>query len=184
MSNPGRNTVQYDAQTGSVSWQITFDKATEITGSSKLHLRFAVSEGAQDADVFVTLQKLDRSGNIVYFPYHTCADEGHVAWGWLRASMRALDPHPWGDEIAHTFLEKDVSYLQPNELVDLDINIQPSATLFRKGETLKVVVQGHDFGDYPADSHIPRAGTGCNQGSHLVSLAESYLEVPIIPKRI
>jgi predicted acyl esterase len=161
---------------------VTFSKPTEITGSSKLHLRFSVSEGNNDADVFVALQKLDRSGNTVHFPYHTFINDGHVAYGWLRASKRALAAHSLGDEVAYTGLEKDVSLLLPNEPVDLDINIQPSATMFRKGETLKVVVQGHDFGEYAPDSQIPRAGTGCNkQGTHIAYLSESYLEVPVIP---
>jgi predicted acyl esterase len=69
-----------------------------------------------------------------------------------------------------------------NEPVELDINIQPSATLFRKGETLRVAIQGHDFGEYAPDAQVPRAGSGCNtEGSHIIELHQSYLEVPIIP---
>lgn len=174
--------VQYEALTGSAAWQITFSKPTEITGSAKLHLRFSIGEGAQDADIFVTLQKLDRDGKLVLFPLHTFINDGHVAYGWLRASKRKLASQSWGDEIAHTFLESDVQYLTPNTPVDLDINIQQSATLFRKGETLRVVVQGRDFGEYGPMCQLPRAGTGCNKAvSHSIHLEESYLEAPIIP---
>ena len=105
--------VSYNAVTGSLSWKVTFDKPTEITGSAKLHLDFSVSEG-NGASIFVTLQKLDRDGRVVEFPYHSFINDGHVAYGWLQASKRARDPHSWGDEVAHTFLEKDVSFLVPN----------------------------------------------------------------------
>ena len=173
--------VQYDAKSGSASWKVTFAQPTEITGSSMLHLRFSISEGS-DADIFVTLQKLNREGNIVAFPFHTFINDGHVAYGWLRASKRTLDVHSYGDEVTYTFLEKDVKLLVLDESVSVDINIQPSATLFRKGETLQVVVQGRDFGTYGPMCQVPRAGTGCNEGVHTINFAESYLEVPIIPR--
>lgn len=176
--------VQYDSLTGSTSWTVQFAAATEITGSAKLHLRFAVGDGATDADLFVTLQKRDRDGRVVVFPFHTFINDGHVAYGWLRASQRALDSKSFGDEVAHTHRKEDVRLLKSHEPVDLDINIQPSATLFRTGETLVVVVQGHDFGEYSEWSQIPRAGTGINQaGTHTVFLDGSYVELPVISRK-
>lgn len=182
-STDTEQSVEYDAQKGSASWSIKFSEPTEVTGSAKLRLRFAVEEGASDADIFVALQKLDRDGKLVTFPYHTFINDGHVAYGWLRASNRELDPSPHGDEVAHTFRKEHSRPLTPHEPMDLDINIQPSATLFRKGETLVVVVQGHDFGEYSEASQIPRAGTGINKnGRHDIFLGDSFLEVPIIPR--
>lgn len=173
-------TVTYDAKTGSVAWQTTFTKPTEITGTSRLHLSFSISSGS-DADIFVTLQKFDCDGNLVVFPYHTFINDGHVAWGWLEVSKRKLSTQSYGDEVFHTFLEEDAQPLRPGEKVELDIGIQPTATLFRRGEILRVVVQGRDFNVYSADCKVPRAGTGCNQGEHTIHLESSYLEVPIIP---
>lgn len=180
-----QESVQYDALSGSASWQVTFSEPTEVTGSSMLHLSFAVGDGADDADIFVTLQKLDRDGNLVTFPYHTFINDGHVAYGWLRASKRKRSLHAYGDEVAHTFREADVELLTPHTPVEVDINIQPSATLFRRGETLRLVVQGRDFGEYAPHCQIPRAGTGCNRaGSQAVYLLGSYLELPIIPRNV
>ncbi|SPJ90358.1 uncharacterized protein FTOL_13239 [Fusarium torulosum] len=172
--------VTYDAKTRSVFWKTRFNSPTEITGTSRLHITLSISSGS-DADIFVTLQKLDRDGNTVHFPYHTFINDGHVAWGWLRASKRKLDEHPVGDEVAHTFLEEDVQPLQPGQKIEVDIGIQPSATLFRAGEALKLVVQGRDFGNYDPASEIPRAGSGCNEGQHKIFLEGSYLELPVIP---
>jgi hypothetical protein len=162
---------------------MTFTKPTEITGTSKLHLRFTLGNTADDADIFVTLQKLNRDGETVPFPWHTFINDGHMAYGWLQASKRKLASHSYGDEVVHTFLESDVQYLKPEVPVDPDIDIQPSATLFRKGETLRVAVQGKDFGEYGPKAQVPRAGTGCNKaGMHSIILNGSYLEVPVIPR--
>jgi len=173
--------AQYHAQSGSLTYTIKFTKPTEVTGSSKLHLIFAVAGEATDADIFVTLQKQDAEGKTVLFPYHTFINEGHVAWGWLRASRRALDERPFGDEIAHTHRAKDAQPLVANNAVELDINIQPTATHFRKGESLVLVIQGRDFGEFGPQSHVPRAGTGLNGATtHSIHLEGSYLELPII----
>lgn len=178
----GNDSVTYDAKTGSVAWQKSFSSPTEITGTARLHLNLSISEGS-DADLFVTLQKLDRDGNMVHFPYHSFINDGYVAWGWLKASKRKLAETAYSDEVAHTHLEKDVQPLQPGEKVQLDISIQPSATLFRTGETLRVVVQGRDFNEYGPHCQIPRAGTGCNQGKHTIHLQDSYVDVPVVPNK-
>jgi uncharacterized protein len=176
--------ISYSALKGSLSFVITVDKPTEITGSSKLHLRFAVNGDANDADLFVTLQKHDANGKVVFFPYHTFVDEGHVAWGWLRASRRALASQAYGDEVVHTHREEDVQPLVSNEMVDLEINIQPTATLFRSGEKLVLAIQGRDFGEFGPQCQLPRAGTGVNKDVEcMIDLDHSYLELPIIPNR-
>ncbi|TXB97209.1 hypothetical protein FocTR4_00011893 [Fusarium oxysporum f. sp. cubense] len=162
----------------------TFSAPTEITGTSRLHLKLSTAAG--DADVFVTLQKLDQDRNLVLFPYHTFTNDGHVAWGWLRASKRKLASKECtvGDEVDHTYLEEDAEMLQDGVPVEMDVGIQPSATLFRAGETLRVVVQGHDFGEYGPTCQVPRAGSGINNDeSHCIFLHDSYLEVPVIPSR-
>jgi predicted acyl esterase len=177
--------AQFHAHNGSLTYTIKFPKPTEVTGSSRLHLLFAVDGEATDADIFVTLQKRDIEGNIVYFPYHTFVNEGHVAWGWLRASRRTLSERAFGDEIAHTHLAKDAQLLVPNKAVHLDINIQPTATHFRTGESLVLVIQGRDFGEFGPQCQVPRAGTGINEAvTHSVLLEGSFLELPIIPHHL
>ncbi|KAF7593914.1 hypothetical protein BBP40_010616 [Aspergillus hancockii] len=117
------DSISYVADTGSVFWQTKFAAPTEITGTSRLHLKLATT--ATDADIFVTLQKLDRDGNLVHFPYHTFINDGHVAWGWLRASKRKLAPKEStiGDEVDHTFLEADAELLQTGVPAEMDISV-------------------------------------------------------------
>lgn len=65
----------------------------------------------------------------------------------------------------------------------LDVSIQPPDTLFRIGETIRVVVQGHDFNEYGEGCHVARAGTGCNDGEHSIFLDDSFVELPMIPSK-
>ena len=75
-----------------------------------------------------------------------------LAKGWLRASHRELDPsrstplRPWH---THTRIQK----LRSGEIVPLEIEIWPSATLFEAGSSLQVTIQGHDPARYPAFGH-------------------------------
>ncbi len=61
------------------------------TGHMKLHL-WVEAVGANDMDLFVGIQKLDRRGEIVPFVFYALMENGPVALGWLRASHRDLDP--------------------------------------------------------------------------------------------
>lgn len=68
--------------------------------------------------------------------------------GWLRASHRELDSsrstplRPWH---RHARLQK----LRPGDIVPVEIEIWPSATLFEVGFTLQVTIQGQDAARYP-----------------------------------
>ncbi|QNA85479.1 CocE/NonD family hydrolase [Sphingomonas sp. So64.6b] len=81
---------RYDAVTGHAAFDLEFDQDTEITGHTKLRLWAAV-EGADDMDLFVAAQKLDRAKMPVGFTFYAFYDNGPAALGWLRASHRALD---------------------------------------------------------------------------------------------
>lgn len=114
---------------------------TDIIGNAKLKLWVATEEG-DDLDLFVGLKKLDRDGEEVYF-YGLGGSNPNdiVARGWLRASHREMDPdrsRPWQPVLKH---ERRL-LLKPGEIVPVEIEILPSGTTFRKGETLRVVVQG------------------------------------------
>ena len=77
--------------------------------------------------------------------------------------------------------------LRPGEPVAVEIEIWPSATLFRAGQQLRVVVQGSDI----ADRGVPNAPFARheqthNQGVHIIHTGgpyDSHLLVPVIPAR-
>ncbi len=131
-----------------VTFNHTFAADTDIIGGMNLQLYVSVSSGTSntpitDTDLFVGVQKFDSAGEFVNFESRG-GDIGQVASGWLRASHRALDiskttpTQPFHTHLAPTAIPQ-------NSIVQLDIEIQPSATHFAAGETMSIVVQGVDM---------------------------------------
>ncbi|EAQ29214.1 hypothetical protein NAP1_00540 [Erythrobacter sp. NAP1] len=172
--------ASYDALTGSRTFDLIFDEDTELTGNMKLKLWVSVDEG-DDMDLFIGVRKLDRQGREVHFFAKTGYIKGPVAMGWLRASQRELDETrstPWQPVLLH----QDAAPLTPGEIVPVEIEILPSSTLFRAGETLRLVIQGRDLFDHPALAH----GYPVNRGQHTVHAGgkyDSHLLVPVIPRQ-
>lgn len=172
----------YDALSGRASFDLRFGEDTELTGYMKLRL-WMQAEGADDMDVFVAVQKIAADGSHVGFTFYAFHDNGPVALGWLRASHRALDPDrstAW--QPVHPHLHEDpVPRGQP---VPLDIEIWPSSTLFRAGETLRVVVQGSDiYAESPPQLPFARHTQLRNAGRHVIHAGgpfDSHLLVPCV----
>lgn len=165
-------------------FDIVFDEATELTGHMKLRL-FMSAEGADDLDVFVAVQKLDRNGQLVPFPYYAQFEDGPMALGWIRASHRELDEQASTDYMP-VLAHKRALKLEPGEIVPLDIEIWPSSTRFEAGEGLRLVVQGSEIKKYPkatAPVYFRHEDT-VNRGLHVIHAGgkyECYLLVPVIP---
>ncbi|MBO9519324.1 MAG: CocE/NonD family hydrolase [Porphyrobacter sp.] len=159
-----------------------FDEDTELTGYSKLKL-WVEAVGADDLDLFVALQKLDAEGKPVGFYFYAFYDNGPIALGWLRASHRELDAArstPW--QPVHSHLREQL--LRPGEVVPVEIEIWPSSTLFRAGESLRVVVKGMDiYRDALPNLPFARHEDLRNKGQHLIHAGGSYdshLLVPVV----
>jgi uncharacterized protein len=175
-------TASYAATEGRAVFDHTFASDTELTGYMKLRL-WVAAEGADNMDLFVGVQKLDRDGERVPFPFFSTFDDGDVALGWLRVSRRELDeaasvPH----QPVYRHLKDEP--LRPGEVVPVDIEIWPSGTLFRAGETLRLVVQGQDLHVYPEDAFAQRHAYTVNAGRHVLHTGGRYgshLLVPVIP---
>ena len=167
------------------TFDVTFTAQTELTGHMKLRL-FMSTEGADDLDVFVGLQKLNAQGAAVHFPFYAQYEDGPVALGWLRASHRELDARKSTDYqpvLTHRRLQK----IQPGDVVALDIEIWPSSTRFAAGEGLRLIVQGSDIIKYPK-AQAPvyfRHEDSVNRGVHILHTGarfDSHLLVPMIPQ--
>jgi uncharacterized protein len=158
------------------AFEIRFDRDTEVTGGMRLRLWVAADE-ADDADLFVGIEKLDPAGRRVGFAGLFVRDDV-VAKGWLRLSHRELDEErstdtrPWHP---HRRLLK----VAPGEPVAADIELLPSSTLFEAGATLRLVVQGHELRDYPAFGHDDLV----NRGRHRLLTGGRYdacLALPVV----
>lgn len=179
-------TVRYDVddapdETENVQFEHHFDESTELTGHMKLKL-WAEADGADDMDLFVTVDKVDRTGDRVPFATQTLYETGPVAFGWLRASHRELDAErstPHQPVHPHTSERK----LKDGEIVPVEIEIWPSSTAFEAGERLRLTVQGSDIHPDPATEyycHRPLV----NEGDHIIHTGgefDSHLLVPVIP---
>lgn len=173
-------TLDYDARSGRACFDWRFAADREITGYMKLRLWMSAPD-AKDMDVFVAVQKLAADGSPVGFTFYAFHENGPVALGWLRASHRELDTSrstAWQPVHAHA-REQPLPAGQP---VPLDIEIWPSATLFRAGETLRVVVQGTDvYTESPPQLPFARHTDLRNAGRHVIHTGgehDSHLLVP------
>ena len=160
-------------------WTVPAD--TEITGPMALRLFVEVS-GGDDVDLFVGVEKWRGPA---YVPFEGSYGFGRdrVATGWLRASMRALDDdrsRPF--EPVPTFTQRQP--LAPGQVVQVDVPLGPSATLFRAGEQLRLVVAGRWLwprnpftGQFPAAyERRPRAACTVHWGAD----RDAHLLVPVI----
>ena len=175
-------TVAYEATEGTAVFDYTFDADTELTGYTKLRL-WVEAQGADNLDLFVGMQKLNTEGDQVSFPFFSTFDDGNVALGWLRVSRRELDEEASSPQQPVYLHQGDVP-LSPGEVVPVEIEIWPSGTLFRAGETLRLVIQGHDLNVYPAEAFAQRHAYTVNAGRHVLHTGgryDSHLLVPEVP---
>jgi hypothetical protein len=182
---PGESAASYDPAEGQAVFDFDFAADTELTGHMKLRL-WVESDVGGDMDLFVAVQKLDRDGKIVGFCFYSFYEDGPVALGWLRTSHRSLDPDkstPWQPFHSHDREEP----LAPGEAVPVDIEIWPSATLFRAGETLRLIVSGKDiYAEGLPGLPFARHERLRNRGLHLIRTGgrhDSHLLVPEIPPK-
>jgi len=173
------NSLSYDAETGKLTFDYNFARETELTGYMKLKL-WVEAKGSDDMDLFVGIEKYDRDGEFVRFPHTVMMyDYAPVALGWLRVSHRELD------ERASTIyqpvhLHQRELKLRPGEIVSVEIEIWPTSILFRDGERLRLVIQGHDILTYKSFGHTDLV----NKGTHIIYVGgkfDSHLLLPVIP---
>ncbi|KAK2484334.1 hypothetical protein H9L39_06126 [Fusarium oxysporum f. sp. albedinis] len=182
---PLRSSVTYDAQKGDASFDLPVLQSLEFAGHVKLKL-WVEAKGAENMDLFVTLRKTDRHGKEVVFPWLTVMDNGPIGFGWLRVSRRELDEarsKPWQPYHSHV---RDLPPLRNGEIVPVELEIQPTSCRLRSGDTLHVVVSGHDYrqGEYPEHAPIARHTDTVNKGSHVIHFGgdyDSHLLLPVIP---
>lgn len=174
----------YDAVDGELHFVHQFQQETEITGPMKLRL-WVEAEGAEDMDIFVAVQKLDRLDQLVGFTFYTFYEDGPVALGWLRASHRALDKERT-TTLRPVHLHDREELLPANTPVAVDIELWPSSTLFHAGEKLRLVIKGSDiYTDGAPNMPFARHEELRNSGRHIIHSGgkyDSHLLIPIIPK--
>lgn len=131
--------ISFGIRSGGVRFGWIVPEDIEVIGPMALRLHVEVA-GTDDVGLFVGVEKW-RDGKYVPFEGSFGFGRDRVATGWQRAALRELDPglsRPF--EPVHTFREPEP--LAEGEIVAVDIALGPSATLFRRGEELRLVVAG------------------------------------------
>ncbi|MGA3093266.1 MAG: CocE/NonD family hydrolase C-terminal non-catalytic domain-containing protein [Terriglobales bacterium] len=92
------------------------------------------------------------------------------------SEFRELDPsrstplRPWH---SHARIQK----VRPGDIVPVEIEIWPSATLFEAGSTLQLTIQGQDAAGYPAFGHRNLV----NRGLHTIFTGGQFDSCLVIP---
>ena len=129
--------VSFPARSRAAAFTWTFAEDTELTGPMSAGL-WVETTGSDDANLFVGVEKW-RDGRFVPFEGSYGYGRDRVATGWQRVALRRIDPgrsQPWEPVPTCT----DPRPLHPGEVVAVDVALGPSATLFRAGESLRLLV--------------------------------------------
>jgi predicted acyl esterase len=176
-----------------VSFITRFDKETVMVGYPKANL-WVVARGADDMDLFVLIQKLDRFGSpLQQFTAHNqsarihdLTDHGATVLrykgsdGRLRVSTRHLDDNLSTDDVpAHSF--DRIEKLAPGEVVNIEIDLLPIGMAFHPGEQLRFIISSRNL----SGTLMPGIAeyVGANSGQHVIHTGgkyASYLQLPIL----
>ena len=174
--------ASFDLHRGSLAFRYDFREDTEITGPMSLKL-WVSCVGTADPELFAGVEKWSGTR---YVPFEGSYGYGRdrVASGRLRVALRELDserstPH----QPEHTF--RRLEPVAAGEVVEVRIPLTPSATLFRAGDSLRLILAGRYleprnpfFGSFPAHYRRSKAG---RLTVHWSAERPSCLEIPIIP---
>jgi predicted acyl esterase len=131
-------------------------------------------------ELFLSIRNIDPDGNDVW----EVGQQGQqvpVAKGWLRVSHRELDPEltlPYRPYHAH----KRRLYLEPGEIVQVQVEIWPTSMLFKKGHRIRLDIQPRDG---VGSQHYTHYHADYNSGTNTIYAGgehESYLLLPVIPE--
>jgi putative CocE/NonD family hydrolase len=179
---PGDGAVRFSSRDGEARFAWTIAEPLELTGPSALRLSIAL-EGADDCNLFVALEKW-RGGDYVPFEGSYGFGLDHVTTGWLKLSHRALEDassRPFAP--VHTHLRPEP--LSTGELAKAEIALLPSATAFRPGDRLQLVVRGRwPWPHNPVTGQYPAAYEPSPEAQiilHLGGEPPARLLVPFIP---
>ena len=137
----------WDARRGSVSFRHQFTADTIVAGHMSARLWVEAretSETPNDMVLCAAVRKLDAGGRHV--PFYGAAGNKNdaVTRGFLRVAMRETDPDRSREWLPEYALRREQP-LSPGDVVQVELELYPSATLFREGECLEFVLAGREI---------------------------------------
>jgi hypothetical protein len=191
--------LEYQALGNGLTFSMTVDRDTEITGP--MAAKLFVASSTRDADLFLVVRVFDPHGKEVTFMGSTDPNTP-IANGWLRASHRRLDPArstPYRPYHPHDKVEA----LTPGQVYECDVEIVPSCIVVPAGWRVALTLRGKDYeyegelSEFGKTFHYGTRGTGGMTHAdpddrpaavfggtvtlHAGGGRDSYLILPVIP---
>ena len=164
--------------------QLSFSTASleqDVAIAGPLSAHFWVSSSLEDVDLTVELRDFDANGNETRFPYYVAGDDLEpVTRGWLRASLRALDPERTTEHMPYYSFRKN-EWLTPGIPVAVDVELWPTSILFKAGHRIALTIHCGPYTrsrDFLYQSVSPPSGT---TEIHTGGEHSSWLDLPVIP---
>jgi predicted acyl esterase len=182
-TNPGTATasVAYDIESNEdhLEFRHVFDEDTEISGPMALRCFMSTDHGF-DIDLFVGIRKFDPHGREVEF-WNRLSRHDIVTRGWLRASRRP-EPASVVDSLVPVADYENERPVNSNDVIELNVEILPSSTMFEAGSSLVLELRGRDITELPNFQHHRIF----NCGTHTLFTGEEFpsrLLLPLIRRR-
>lgn len=182
----GPGSVAFGTRSRAASFTWTVPEDIELTGPMAARLWVELS-GCDDANLFVGVEKWRCGrfgGRFVGFEGSYGYGRDRVSTGWQRVSLRALDrelSRP-GEPVSTGTDPRPVS---AGEVVEVNVALGPSATLFRGDEQLRLVVGGRWLSPRnPLTGQFPAAYAGSPRGRvilHWGPQRDAHLLIPEVP---
>jgi uncharacterized protein len=179
----GPSVASFDLAKGSTAFSYVFDRDTEIVGPMQLTVHVEL-ERCDDAYLFAGLQKYHH-GKEVSFEGTYGFENDIVSKGALRVALRSVNKDlslPYWPEYDFD-TPKPVG---PGEIVQLVFQLEAAATYYRRGDELRLTIQGRNFIsgriiDQPF--RFPHNKTGTCKIHTQLEGGPNQLLLPIIDKR-
>ncbi len=145
-----------------------------------------VSSSSHDMDVFVSFRIIDENDREIRYEslvYPIDPIHPHpVGHGLLKVSHRKLDEirttEYWP---VHTHREADYAPLQKDEIVAIELGLNPSTAMIRKGCRLRVDVQPYSPAGLPVRAYDASYHTGAVNRIYTGPDHPSYIQLPVVP---
>ena len=160
----------------------------DMTLAGYMKIGLWMSSTSKDMDVFASLRVIDEHDREVR--YETLVhpiDPIHphpVGHGLLKVSRRKLDAARTTDYWpVHTHLEADHAPLEGGQIVEVELGLNPSTALIRKGYRLQVDVQPYSPAGVPVRAYDASYHEGATNVIYTGPDHPSYIQLPIVPSK-
>lgn len=180
----GEAEITFDLRRNAAAFTYRFDQDTELSGPMTLRLQVATAS-TDDPRLFVGVEKWSDDAPVGFNGSYGYGRD-LVAQGRLRLALRGLDAqHSTAHEPEHAF--RAFEQVPADTPVEAVVPLSSSATLFRAGETLRLILAGRYLRPRnPLFGHFPTHYEPSRRGKATIIWARdqpSTLEIPVIPPR-